>query len=175
VICRARRRHNLAPDLLFGSGQPATGDAQPGRGCHGDGAAAARRGGRAAPQASSRRPVRHRRPPSGSATGPSACLGSPAVRMVSGRWYAMSCGQLTAPIAGKRSTATAGELHGERDDGEEMHLELLAWLGLVTRSVRAAWPAGFAASIPRLVAGIRPACRGFPESAIGRHANASLS
>ena len=37
---------------------------------------------------------------------------------------------LTVPIAGKRSTATAGELHGERDDGEEIHLELLAWLGL---------------------------------------------
>lgn len=33
---------------------------------------------------------------------------------------------------GKRSTATAGELHGERDDGEEVHLELLAWLVLVT-------------------------------------------
>lgn len=45
---------------------------------------------------------------------------------------------LTVPIAGKRSTATAGELHGERDDGEEIRLELLAWLVLVTRSVRAA-------------------------------------
>jgi hypothetical protein len=40
--------------------------------------------------------------------------------------------------AGKRSTATAEELHGERDYGEEVHLELLAWLVLVTRSVRAA-------------------------------------
>jgi hypothetical protein len=81
---------------------------------------------------------------------------------------------LTAPTAGTRSTATAGELHDERDNGEEINLELLAWLGLVTRSVRAAQPAGFAASFPRLAVIMQSACREF-ESATGRSSNAKLS
>jgi hypothetical protein len=54
--------------------------------------------------------------------------GSMAFRMVNGRRDAMSCGYRRRPS--RESTATAGVLHRERGDREEINLELLAWLGL---------------------------------------------
>jgi hypothetical protein len=68
-------------------------------------------------------------------------------------------------LSRERSTATTGVLHDQRGDGEEIHRELLAWLGLRPRPVRAAPSGGLAAGLPDWQQLPGRSCRELAESA----------